>query len=77
MTDADIQIARLDERFANMKQEFVKLEKKVDDMDEKLDKVLEALNGAKGGWKLMMFIGGLAATLAGIVAWSLDHITLK
>ena len=77
MTEEAIQIARLDERFANMKQEFQKLENKVDEIDEKLDQVLEALHGAKGGWKLMMFVAGIASALAGIVAWSLDHITLK
>jgi archaellum component FlaC len=77
MNDADIQIARLDERFAYMKEEFTKLEKKVDDIDDKLDQVLEALNGAKGGWKMMMLIGSLVASVAAGIAWVASHVSFK
>lgn len=37
---------------------------------EKLDKVLTQLSEAKGGWRTMLWMGGAAATLSGILgAW--------
>lgn len=37
---------------------------------EKLDRVLTQLSEAKGGWRTMLWMGGAAATLAGILgAW--------
>ncbi len=42
-------------------------------MDEKLDQVLSKLGEARGGWKLLMALGGAAATLGGIITWFATH----
>jgi hypothetical protein len=41
--------------------------------DEKLDQVLDKLSEAKGGWRLLMGLGGAAATLGGIITWFATH----
>jgi len=41
--------------------------------DEKLDQVLDKLSEAKGGWKLLMALGGAAATLGGVITWFATH----
>ena len=32
------------------------------------------LSEAKGGWKLMMLLGGGAATFGSLITWALTHI---
>jgi hypothetical protein len=34
----------------------------------------EQMAEARGGWKLMMGLGGAAATLGGIVSWVIQHV---
>lgn len=34
------------------------------------------LSEAKGGWRVMMLIGGAGATLGGIASWLLTHVKL-
>lgn len=56
------------------------LKKEVDDikvnqaaMSVKLDLVLDKLSEAKGGWRLLMALGGAAATIGGLVTWFATH----
>ena len=72
--DNSVQIARLEEKFAAMRSDMVKMEGQLLDMTNKLDQVLAALSEAKGGWKLMMAIGGAAGALAAGVAWMISHV---
>ena len=44
------------------------LEKDVTRMEEKLDRILETLSEAKGGWKMLMMVGGASATIGGLIA---------
>lgn len=32
---------------------------------------------AKGGWRTLMFLGGAAASLGGVLSWALTHLTGK
>jgi hypothetical protein len=42
-------------------------------INAKLDQVLDKLSEAKGGWKLLMALGGAAATLGGVITWFATH----
>ncbi|MDE2426919.1 MAG: hypothetical protein KGO96_13550 [Elusimicrobia bacterium] len=50
----------------------VATEKRLQAVEDKLDEVLQTLQHAKGGWKMLMVIGGGAAALGGLLAsfWS-------
>lgn len=37
--------------------------------DTKLDEVLRTMHEAKGGWRLLLLIGGAAGTVGGLIAW--------
>lgn len=45
--------------------------------DQKLDMVLAKLSEARGGWRLMMALGGAAATFGGAITWVLQNVHLK
>lgn len=47
-------------------------------MDAKIDMVLAKLSEAKGGWRLLMAMGGAAAVAGSVLTWFLSHtVTIK
>ena len=72
-----VAIARLEERFAAQSKEMEAVVHEMAMMAAKLDLVLAALNEAKGGWKLMMAVGGAAAAAASGLAWAFSHVSIK
>ena len=43
-------------------------------MTEDVSAMREQMAEARGGWKLMMALGGAAATLGGFVSWAATHV---
>ena len=66
----ELKVARLEVRLGHLELQFKTV-------SEKLDLVLDKLNEAKGGWRVMMFFGGAAAGLGGVAAWIANHVVLK
>ena len=67
-------------QFGEMRGAFNALKAEVDSlklqqiqMDQKLDQVLARLSEAKGGWRLLMLLGGAAASAGGAITWFLTH----
>ena len=56
-----------------LKSELDDVKRKQTSMDAKLDMVLDKLSEAKGGWRLLMLLGGAGATLGGLITWALNH----
>ncbi len=67
------EFGRLEGAVAALKTELNDVKHKQSVMDEKLDLVLDKLSEAKGGWKLLMGLGGAAVTLGGVVTWFATH----
>jgi hypothetical protein len=67
------EFGRLEGAVAALKTELDDVKRKQATMDEKLDLVLDKLSEAKGGWRLLMGLGGAAATLGGIITWFATH----
>lgn len=40
----------------------------------KLDEVSATLAEARGGWRTLVWLGGLSATVGGLVTWALSHV---
>jgi hypothetical protein len=66
LTEAQIDIAVL-------KSELAAIKVKQADIETKLDQVLDKLSEARGGWRLLMALGGAAAVLGGAITWLLTH----
>jgi hypothetical protein len=78
MADVDPQ------EFGRLQSEVVALRRDNDRMLELLgkltttvDSINEKLSEAKGGWKLLMLLGGAAATLGGLLAWAVQHVNWR
>lgn len=46
-------------------------------IDGKLDTVISELSQAKGGWRVMMLIGGAASSIGAGFTWVLQHLSGK
>jgi hypothetical protein len=56
-----------------LKSEVDQIRNKQAQMDVKLDMVLDKLSEAKGGWRLLMGLGGAAAALGAVLTWFATH----
>ena len=67
------EFGRLEGAVAALKTELDSVKDRQVAIDGKLDQVLDKLSEAKGGWRLLMALGGAAATLGGIITWFATH----
>jgi prefoldin subunit 5 len=51
-----------------------KMVKDIDEIKEALRDISITLSEAKGGWKLLLVVGGIGATIASVVAWAFDYL---
>lgn len=74
MTEARINIARLESEVAHLTFSIAEVKASQADMAKKLDMVLRQLSEAKGGWRTLMLVGGAASTVGAGVAALLSHL---
>lgn len=67
--------------FGRLEQEVAHLTKQMDAMQatlEQIQKSFESVNAtlaeARGGWRIVMLIGGAGATVGGVMAWAIQHV---
>ncbi len=75
--DSRVQVARLEERLIAVKRELDDMRERFDDMSGKLDLVLTQLSEAKGGWRLLMLLGGGASMVGGFIVWAASHLSIN
>lgn len=73
LTQARVDIAGLQAQVTAQGREISELKAMVKDMASKLDGVATTLTEARGGWKLMLLLGGGAATLGSVLTWAATH----
>lgn len=72
-----VQIARLEEKFASMHAGQLEMKAKMAQVEGKVDLIVTAVTEAKGGWKLLMIIGGMAGTVGAAFTWAVSHVGIK
>ena len=66
VTEAQIEIAV-------MKSQMKEMSAKLDKVEGTLEEVKDLLTEARGGWKMMMMLGGAAATVGALFSYFLTH----
>jgi len=77
ITKDSLQLARLEEQFASVRRDVEDLQDKMAGLHEQLAEVLAKLNEAKGGWRVLMLLGGAAAGVGASLSWVLQHVRLQ
>lgn len=71
---AHIAIAVLETKVESQGREIGELKALIREMSGKLDSVATTLSEARGGWRLMMLLGGASATFGGVLVWVFRHL---
>jgi len=58
----------------HLQMDMDKMVNDIDEIKEALRSINITLSEAKGGWKLLLVVGGLGASVATLVAWILDYL---
>ena len=66
LTEAQIEIAV-------MKSQMKEMSAKLDKVENTLEQVKTLLTEARGGWKMVMLLGGAAATVGALLSYFLTH----
>jgi len=77
ITRDSIQIARLEEQFSAIRKDMDEMGVQMHAMQEQLAEVLEKLSEAKGGWRVLMLLGGAAAGVGASLSWFLQHVRVQ
>ena len=51
-----------------------KMIKDMDEIKEAIKEISKTLSEAKGGWKLLLVVGGIGASVATLITWFIDMV---
>ena len=77
------QIAGMEERmidpreFGRLEQEVKQLTGQMATMQTTLNQINDTLSEAKGGWRVLMLVGGAGVALGGIIAWLIKYVRIN
>lgn len=60
-----------------LKLQVVEIKQRQANIDQKLDLVLDKLSAAKGGWRVMLWVGGAFASVGAAGSWIIDHLAAR
>lgn len=63
-------VDRLDERSKAHADKLDALERRCAKIEVKLDSIIETLSEARGGWRMVMLIAGVAGSVGAALAWA-------
>ena len=75
LSQAHIAIAVLETKVEAQGREIRELKTMIQTLGGKVDTVANTLTEARGGWKLMMALGGVGATFGGAVVWVVQQLS--
>lgn len=74
LRQAQVDIGVLEAKVEHLTKLVDELKSSNRELQEKVDAVLRALSEARGGWRMLMLLGGAGAAAATGIAWIVDHL---
>lgn len=59
--------------FGKMESQVGQLVKDMDEMKANVQAMRNLMEQSKGGWRVLVFLGGIAGTVGGIIGWFISH----
>lgn len=72
-----VDIARLQVQVEHLTAALGEMTKAVAALTAKVEGIGDTLTEAKGGWRMLMLVGGAAGSVGAALAWIVSHVTLK
>ena len=76
LVQAQVDIGKLEVEVQNLRDDIIDLKKLVEQLNTQMTKVTAQLSEAKGGWRMLMLLGGAAASLGAGVTWLITHMKI-
>lgn len=74
LNEAKIQVAILQERVIHLNISVDELKVLVKNLTASINTVERTLSEAQGGWKTLMWIGGMSASVGAVISWVISHL---
>lgn len=68
-----VDIARLQENVKHLTEGMDRLTKIVERLSDDVEAISKTLTEAKGGWRMLMLMGGAAGSVGTFIGWALSH----
>ena len=59
--------------FGKMESQVAQLVKDMDEMKANVQAMRNLMEQSKGGWRVLVFLGGIAGTIGGVIGWFISH----
>lgn len=76
LVQAQVDIGKLEVEVAHLRDDILDLKNLIGQMNAQMTKVTAQLSEAKGGWRMLMLLGGAAASLGAGVTWLITHMKI-
>lgn len=76
LAQAQVDIGKLEVEVQHLRDDIVELKKLVEQINTQMGKITAQLSEAKGGWRMLMLLGGAAASLGAGVTWIITHMKI-
>ena len=74
LAQAQVDIGKLEIEVQHLRDDVADLKKLVERLAEQVGAVTAQLSEARGGWKMLMLIGGAGAALGSMFSWVVHHL---
>lgn len=59
--------------FGKMESQVAQLVKDMDEMKANVQAMRNLMEQSKGGWRVLVFLGGIVGTIGGVIGWFISH----
>jgi len=63
--------------YGQLEAEVAHLQRTVNIMQEDIRIMRDLMEQSRGGWRMLMLLGGAGATLGSVIGWAASHVGLK
>lgn len=77
LVQARIDIAALDRTVEGMGREIGEMKSGMAELVKTVNGMRDQMTEARGGWRVLMMLGGVSATFGGLIGWAIEHMTGK
>ena len=77
MMDDQIKLAVHENEIKHLQTDMDKLVKDMEELKTSIAEIGKTLAEAKGGWQVLMVMGGLGAAIGSVMGWAFEHFSGK
>lgn len=63
--------------YGRLEAQVSQLIKDIDSLTANVQAMRDLMEQSKGGWRTLVFLGGIASTMGALISWALTHIKVN